>query len=277
VNRLGIEQISVFGMPPVEYVNLAADIGCANISAALHSFGYNPHDYPAWSLKDANLRREMIAAMRDRGVAISLFEGLSVREGLDVRDRAPELDLVAELGAVRINTISMDPDLGRTFDGFAIMAEMAAERGITTTTEFAPGLTVADLPTAIAAMNHVGREDFRLLIDTMHFGRTGARIEDLAALDPDRIGYVQIADAPMTPRFDTYFEEAMYERMCPGTGAMPIRELLALVPPDRTVSLEVPLRSLAEAGKGPAERLRPCVDALRAILAEFGQPETRVG
>lgn len=269
MNRLGIEQISVFGLPPVEYVNLVADLGCANMSAALYSFGYNPHHYPAWSLKDdANLRREMIAALRDRGVTISLFEGLSVREGLDVRDRAAELDLAAELGAVRINTVSMDPDLGRTFDGFAIMTEMAAERGLTTTTEFAPGLTVADLPTAIAAMHHVGREDFRLLIDTMHFGRTGARIEDLAALDPDRIGYVQIADAPMTPRFETYFEEAMHERMVPGTGEMPIREILALVPKDRVVSAEVPLRSRAELGMGPYDRLLPAVEATRALLAE---------
>ena len=35
MNRLGIENISVFGLPPVEFVNLAADLGCRYISTGL--------------------------------------------------------------------------------------------------------------------------------------------------------------------------------------------------------------------------------------------------
>lgn len=267
MNRFGIEQLSVFGMPPVDYVHLAADLGCGNISAALFSHGYNPHGYPAWSLKDdAPLRRDMIAAMRERGVRISLAEGFSVRPGDDVAARAADMDLMAELGAVRINMVSLDPDLPRTFDAFATLAEMAAARGLQSTTEFAPGLAVKDLPTAIRIHDHVGRDDFRLLIDMMHFGRSGAAVADLAALGGDRIGYVQLSDAPMAPRFDTYMEEAMYERMVPGTGEMPIAAVLALVPDHVTVSVEVPRRSLAEAGVGPAERIAPCVAAAKKLV-----------
>jgi hypothetical protein len=35
--RLGIEFLSVFGLPPVEFVNLAADLGCRYISTGLRS------------------------------------------------------------------------------------------------------------------------------------------------------------------------------------------------------------------------------------------------
>ena len=57
MNRLGIEQISVFGLPPVDYVNLVADLGCSNMGIALYPFGINPHNYPPFSLKDdAQLR-----------------------------------------------------------------------------------------------------------------------------------------------------------------------------------------------------------------------------
>ncbi|CAN7588730.1 TIM barrel protein [Phenylobacterium sp. LjRoot225] len=267
---LGIENISVFGLPPVEFVTLAADLGCQHISTGLTAWGYNPHGYAPFSLRDdAALRREMNAAMRDRGVSIALGEGLTVRPGGDVRDYAADLDLFCELGIRRINTVSMDPDLTRSFDQFAVLAEMAAARGVETTTELSPGLTVPDLPTALAAVRHVGRPDFKLLIDTMHLVRSGSGPADIAALDPDLIGYVQICDAPLKPRFATYFEEAMYERMAPGTGELGLLELLAVLPRDRVFALEVPLRSEAEAGVGPHERLGKCVEATRNLFAQL--------
>src|SRR5450432_62162 len=87
-NRLGIETISAFGLRPVEYVNLAADLGCAHISMGLSPIDINPHCYASYNLKeDAALRREMNAAMRDRGVSISLAEGLTVRPGIEAHDR----------------------------------------------------------------------------------------------------------------------------------------------------------------------------------------------
>lgn len=268
MNRLGIENISVFGLPPVEFVNLAADLGCQHISTGLTSFDFGVCDYAPFSLRDdAALRREMIAAMRDRGVSISLGEGLTVRTGGDVRHYAGDLDILCELGVDRINTVSMDPDLNRSFDQFGILAEMAASRGVETTTELAPSLTVADLPTALAAVRHVGRPDFRLLIDTMHLVRSGSGPADIAALDPDLIGYVQLCDAPLEPRFESYFEESMFERMAPGSGELGLRELVAVLPRDRVFGLEVPLRSEAEAGIGPHERLGKCVEAARSLLA----------
>lgn len=270
MNRLGIEAISVFGLPPVEYVNLAADLGCAHISTGLSPIDINPHGYRPFNLKeDAALRHEMNAAMRDRGVSISLAEGLTIRPGKEARDRAAEFDAFAELGVKRINVVSLDPDLGRTLDQFAITAAMAAERGMESTTEFAPGLTVANLAGALEAVRHVGRADFRLLIDTMHFIRSGSSPADLAALDPDLIDYVQLSDAPLVSQFPSYMQEAMTERRVPGQGELPLHEILRIVPRDRVVSVEVPLLSQAKAGIGPHDRLRPVVAATRALLEQL--------
>ncbi len=269
--RLGIEAISVFGLPPVDYVNLAADLGCSCISTGLTAYHYNPHGYAAFSLlEDPALRREMRAAMQARGVVISLGEGFTIRPGGDVRGFERDLDVFAELGTERINTVSADPDLDRTLDQFAILAELAAARGIPTTTEFVPGVTIPDLPAALRAVRHVGRPDFTLLIDTMHLVRSGAGPADIAALDPGLIGYVQVSDAPVAQRFESYFEEAMFERMVPGEGGLGLKEVIAALPGDRVYSVEVPLRSEAEAGAGPHERLGKCVEALRRLLVEAG-------
>jgi sugar phosphate isomerase/epimerase len=268
MNRIGIERLCVFGMPPVEFVTLAADLGCSFIGIGLAPMRYyNPHGYREWTLRDdPALRREMVAAMVDRSVGISLCEGFGVGPHADVRDYAADLDVLCELGGARINAASVDRDASRTLDGFATLAEMAAARGIETTIEIGPG-PIANLPAALAAVRHVGRADFRLLIDSMHFFRLGGSVADIVALDPDLIGYVQLCDAPAVSKFASYMEEALHERLAPGDGELPLLELLRCLPHRVVVSLEVPQRSLAEAGVGPLVRVGKCVDAARRLLA----------
>jgi sugar phosphate isomerase/epimerase len=266
--RLGIGMLSVFGLPPTELVQLAADLGCHHISVAVQGMPLVPLGYPPFSLKDdAALRNRLRAAMTDHGVTISLGDGFLVLPGVDVHTLSEDLDVLAELGVPRINVVSLDPDRARTFDQFGALAELAALRAIETVVEPVPGLTVADLPTALAAKEHVGRADFRLLIDTMHLVRSGSGPADVAALDPDVIGYAQLNDTTLQPRLDNYMEEAMFERMVPGEGELPLADILSALPADVVLEIEVPRRSLALAGVSPIDRLRPCVEAARRLLS----------
>ncbi|OCB31775.1 xylose isomerase [Mycobacterium malmoense] len=271
IDRLGIGMLSVFGLPPVELVNLAGDLGCRFVSAALQGMPLVPLGYPRFSLiDDAGLRQAVLAAMDDRGVRISLGDGFLVLPGADVRALRGDLDVLAELGVPRINVVSLDPDVPRSFDQFAALTDLAAELGIQTLVEPVPGLTVGDLPTAIAAVEHVARPDFRLLIDTMHVVRSGSSAADLAAIDPARIGYAQLNDTTLRPRTENYMEEAMFERMVPGEGELPLRSILSVLPSDIVIELEVPRRQLALAGVSPIDRMRPCVEAARRLLSEIG-------
>ena len=270
MNRLGIEHISVFGLPPVEFVDLAADLGCQYIAIALTPIDINPHDYPPYSLRDdPALRRDMMAAMDHRGVSMSLGEGFAVRPNADVRKLAADIDIMCELGAMRLNTVSMDPDLDRSFDQFAALAEMAGAAGLNLGLEFAPGMSVGDLPSALAAVRHVGRPNFQVTIDTMHLVRSGSGPADVAAADPDSFGYIQLNDVPLVSRFSSYMEEAMCERMVPGTGELPLLDILAALPRDLVIGIEVPLLSQAKTGVGPHDRLRPCIEAARNLLVQL--------
>ncbi|WP_297595975.1 TIM barrel protein [Mycobacterium sp.] len=268
-DRLALGMLSVFGLPPIEFVDLAAQLGCRHISAAVQGMPLVPLGYPPFSLKDdAALRKNLLAAMNDRGVRISLGDGFLVLPGADVNTLEPDLDAFAELGVPRINVVSLDPDLPHTFDQFAALTELAAQRNIGTVVEPVPGLTVGDLATALAARDHVGRSEFRLLIDTMHLVRSDSGAAELAAIDADHIGYAQLNDTTLRPRIDNYMEEAMFERMVPGEGELPLHEILSALPDDTVIEIEVPQRSLALAGVSPIERLRPCVEAARRLLAD---------
>jgi sugar phosphate isomerase/epimerase len=271
--ELGIGLLSVFGMPPIELVELAADLGCQYISTGVRGLPLVPLGYEPYSLiDDSALRNNLLAAMSHRGVTISLGDGFLVLPGAEMGKFAGDLDVLAELGVPRINVVSLDPDLRRTFDQFGALTELAAQRNIETNVEPVPGLTIGDLPTALAAREHVGRNDFRLLIDTMHLVRSGSAAVDIAAINPEFIGYAQLNDTTLQPRPDVpgnYMEEAMFERMVPGEGELPLHDILSALPDHMVFEIEVPRRSLAMAGVSPIDRLRPCVEAARRILAEI--------
>ena len=269
MNRLGIELQSVFGMPPVQHVVLAAELGCGNISTGLSPVPWNPYSFPRWSLRDdPDLRREVMAAMRDRDVSISLAEGFGVRPHKDVRDRARDLDLVAELGARQVSAVSMEADMARALDQLATLAQMAEKRGMGLTLEFSPPHPINSLASAQAAIRHIGKTHVRLVIDAMHFFRSGATVAELAALDPDLIGYVQLCDVPLVSRIGDYLQEACFQRMIPGEGELPLRDFLAALPKHLEIGLEVPM--LPQPGEDLRSKIGRAVKAARELLVSAG-------
>jgi len=268
MTKLGIELASVFGMPPVDHARLAAQLGCAHITVGLGRHARNPENFPEWSLReDAALRRDFKAALSDMGIALAIGEGATVLPGADVESYAADLDIFAELGAERIGTRCLDPDLGRSCDQFSRLAEMSAERGfLATTLEYAPYHPINHLDMATAMIARVNMPNFRLLIDVMHLFRSGSTPDDVALLAPEIIEYVQICDIMMTPAGHDYLAEATSERLVPGTGEIPLSALLAVLPTRVPLGVEVPMLALARSGVPALERMRVCVDALRKLL-----------
>lgn len=268
MRQLGLEFLGVFGLSPVDLVHLAADLDCQFIGTVPAPIDYNPEGFPGWNLlEDPALRRDLKAALTERNISLTIGDGNAFLPGEDAREAlAPHLDLYQELGVKRVNSISFDPSLERSYDQFAIFVEMAVARGLMPTIEFCPISVVADLPAAIGAVRHAGPAA-KILIDTMHFFRSNSTLEELVDV-ADMVGHIQLSDAPHTPVIPDYLEEAMYERMVPGNGDAPLAKILAVLTNVQSVGLEIPQRSLAEQGIGPRERMTACVTNARRILAE---------
>jgi sugar phosphate isomerase/epimerase len=267
MDRLGIEFISALGMPPVEFVELAAALGVANIGFAPAPITDNPHGFAPWDLRqDPALVRAIRDALRDHPVRVNLGEGFLIMPGLEIGDSAQALDIMAELGAPRVNAVVVEQDRARASDQFARFAEMAAERGLDALLEFMPMMWPATIDEALALVTATGAPNAKLLIDAMHLFRSGASVADLARIDPARIGYIQLCDVPMPATSDDYGEEARHERLCPGEGDLPLADLLRALPGDLVVGLEVPMISKAKAGVGVRDALAPCVAAARELL-----------
>lgn len=267
MDRLGIEFISAMGMPPVEFVELAADLGVANIGLAPSPITDNPHGFPAWDFRsDAALVRATRKALDSHGLKLNLGEGFLIMPGLEIADAAQLLDIMAELGTPRVNGVVIEPDQARAHDQFSLFASMAAERGLLALLEYMPMMWPATLDEALAFIADTGAPNGRLLLDTMHFFRSGATVADLARIDLAKVGYIQLCDVPMPAQRDDYGEEARHERRCPGEGDLPLADFLAAAPRDLVVGLEVPMFSKAAAGVSVRDVLTPCVAAARKLL-----------
>lgn len=274
MDNLGIELISVFGMPPVQFVELAADLGCPNVSLGLNQMDCNPYGYPRYSIpEDAVLRREIKAALGANGVRLALGENLTVMPGPDMEETwKTTLGILAELGATQANSVSFETDFQRNVDQYGRLAEVSASFGIRTLIEFVPIFGIPDVATTLDVIGQVGHPGLGLIFDTMHAGRTGFMPQDVATIPPELIGYIQLCDVPRgNDAYDfmdqAYMDEAMHERLCPGDGDLPLAEYLRALPQDRVISLEIPRRSEAVAGKDLREILGRCVAETRALLA----------
>jgi sugar phosphate isomerase/epimerase len=273
MNRLGIEQLTVLAMPPVEYITLASELGCVSISTGatgmpLTMFGIEDYaPWPMWSLRDdPALRRETRAAIRDTGVRIGLAEGFSAKSDADVADFAGDLDLFAELGTLRLNAICMENDMALAVDQLGKLSDMARARDMVFTIEFFPSEGINSIERALEVVDGIGRDRAKILLDTMHFFRTGGTLEKLAAIGTDVIGYVQLADSPDTPPDETYFMKSLFARDVPGEGQLPLREIVAALPADMPISVEVPRLDDMRAMGARAHTAR-VIEAARALGA----------
>jgi|GEM_PF-430735 len=266
MERLGLECLSAFGQPPAEFIHAASELGCGHVSLNLSRSANRLPPHPEFALRDdPALRREISATLIASGVRLSLLEGFALMPDTNPGDMAPLLDIATELGAQAICAVSLDKDMARTRDRFAELTELAKERGLLATTEVGAGV-LRNLGAAVDTLRHIASPHFALLIDTMHFFRSGSTVDDLRALDPAWIGHVQLCDVPMPATIARYMDEALYECRCPGDGDLPLAQFLAQLPEGVPPGLEVPIRSEAEAGIGTKERLARCVNAARNLL-----------
>jgi sugar phosphate isomerase/epimerase len=269
LDRIALEFICALGLNPVLFVEAARQLGCGRVGMGLAPIATCDGVDANWSLREnAGLRKDLAAAMRAHDVKISLGEGFIAMPHVDMVTAAvPDLEILAELGATRVNLISIDSDFDRAVDQCGRFVEAATSFGMSTTLEFMPGLPLtSDIASAKRLISAVAADDFRLLLDAMHVFRSGAGTSDIAALDPDAIGYVQLCDVPNNPSLG-YAEEAQFERLAPGEGDLPLQAFLDALPREIPIGLELPMRSKAEAGLGIIERLQGPVDETRYLLA----------
>lgn len=211
---------------------------------------------------------EVRSRTADAGIVVLDVEVVWLKAGPDDPDHLRIIDAGAAVGARNVLVVSSDPDPQSTADKLARLVEHGAAQGLRVCLEFAAFTEVKSLAAALDVLERTGRPDAGLLIDPLHFARTGGSPADLRGVDPRRLPYAQFCDAPAlgpSPKeVQAIIHEALDLRLPIGEGDLPLGPLLAALPVETPLSVELRSKALRDGWPDPVDRARALLTSSRA-------------
>jgi sugar phosphate isomerase/epimerase len=258
----------VLDTTPPELVTVAAAAGFRTIGirlTATPSVGVPPYD----ALHDGPLLRETVLRLSDTGVSVLDTEFLLFEPEHPIAIPEGFLEVSARLGAKNVLVMSAEPEEARTIERFCELCDRAAGYGLHVCLEFAIYTGVRTLAHAAHVVAQSKRSNASVLIDALHFSRSGGIPAHVADVDPALLRYAQICDAstemPAPDDRPALIREARTGRLLPGEGVLPLAALISALPDTAPVAVEAPCRATAHL---PAvERATRAYRALSALLS----------
>jgi sugar phosphate isomerase/epimerase len=266
-HAFSLAHLSALDLTPPELIMVAAEGGYDYVGLRL--VAVTPGG-AAWDLKnDKRMRGLTKAAMAHTGVGVLDVELARIEPDTDVRSFLDCLEGGAEIGAKHVLTQADDHDLNRLTDNFAALCDLAQPFGLTCDLEFIPWLKTRDLLGAATLLRAAGKPNGGLMIDSLHFARSGCLLEQIDGLPQNWFNYVQLCDATKeAPRsLEGLLYAAREERLFPGEGELDIVGLMRKLPKEIPIALEIPTETLAFTAP-PEERARLAREATLRVLAQ---------
>jgi len=267
VPPFSLAALTALELPPGELIEVASVCGYDHVGIRLPPATPGGLAYPL--MENENSLRETIGRLDATGITVADLEVVAFRPETDIETFSAFLSTGERLGARHILVAAYDPDLGRFAHRFAGFCEAAQQHGLTVDLEFMPWTFVPDLVTANKIISEVRQPNAGVLVDALHFHRSNSAIDELAGVSDRQLHYWQLCDAPAERPATT---EAMMiaaraERMFPGEGGIDLAPLIRAMPPDITVSIEVPTAELAKSMDATTRAKRALVAARNVISA----------
>ena len=248
-----------------EAVDVAADAGCDFVG--IRVLDGAPTDPSPALVRDARLRREAIASMKDRGVRALDASAARLRPVTDAVAFEPMLDVCAELGVRHVDCSVDDPDTARRTNTLALLCELAAQRDLRVELEFVPWMAIGTVAQAAALVRETGATNLGILVDALHLDRSGGHPDELRSLPAEWLRVAQVCDAPACTDFSTadQIRVATKARCLPGEGVLPLAAMIRALPRDIPLALEIPMAERAL--HIPAvNRVKAAVHATRRVI-----------
>ena len=222
---LSLAHLTVLDTTPPELVSVEAAAGFRTIGirlTATPSVGVPPYD----CMSDGPMLRETLARLADTGVSVLDTEFLRFEPDQPVGIPEGFLEASARLGAKNVLVMSAEPDEDRTLERFCDLCDRAARYGLQVCLEFAIYTGVRTIAHAAHVVARSKRTNASVLIDALHFSRSGGLPAHVAAVDPALLRYAQLCNAgpdmPAPTDTPALIRDARTGRLLPGEGVLPL-------------------------------------------------------
>lgn len=207
---------------------------------------------------------------QDAGVQLLDLEVAWIMPGAPDPWLSELVDIAAELGARNLLCVSSDPDMAATTAKLQTLVTRAKGTGVRVNLEFGLFTEVKTIHMARALLGNVEGEAKALLVDTLHWARSGGTAEDLASIPREWLSYCQPCDAPAqgpdTSDFDAIIDDAINRRMPLGHGGLPLDAMVGALPGDLPMAIEERSAALRDAFPDLTERAAKVARTSRAWL-----------
>jgi sugar phosphate isomerase/epimerase len=215
--------------------------------------------------------RAVSTRLRDTGLQLLDVEVVWIKPGPPDPDHLRIIDIGTELGARNVLCVSSDPDRNATRDKLGRLVERGTANGIRVNLEFGLFTEVKTINDARGLLSEVDGKAAGLLVDSLHWHRSGGTLADIAAIPSRWLSYIQLCDAPL-PGADPadpeeILKEAIDGRMPMGQGDLPLREIVTLLPDGLPIAIEERSKVLRDSFPDLQERARQVAATTRAFFA----------
>jgi sugar phosphate isomerase/epimerase len=253
-------------LSPPDFVRVAERTGYDAIN--LRIIPLEPNNAAANIFNDRALLEATADALASSPLTVLDIELVRIEPDTCASEFRSLFEVGQQLGARYCVAIAMDTDESRVSERLAELCAVAAPYGLDVVLEFMMRGGIRTLDGAHRIVKASGAANSGVLVDALHFYRSGATPTDLAVVDPQLLPYMQINDVRDFDRLAAIplEENPVWKKVLPGTGDLRLRELLRALPPGIPISVEVP--GTPGASLAEAERYaREAIDTTRAVLA----------
>lgn len=272
MKHLTLGWLTLLDAPPADVVTAAAAGGFQSVGLRITGRKLSDSYYPIVGHSAA--MHEIRRRLDDTGIRLSNISVYHLYPEITLDHLRPVIEATAELGAEIIVVTCMDSDEARWTAFIAACCEQAVKYGIKLALEFVPYSHVKSLEQGYRIVRNAQQPNFGLLIDSLHFARSGGAPGDLLSIDPDHIVFAQLCDAAREkpPGMDLP-TEARTGRLYPGDGGLPLHDFLDALPADTEIEIETP--RVDQIDLTPEERAVRAGEATRRFLADYRRDRNR--
>lgn len=243
---------SFISLTPVELIDVASAAGFASVGLRTQP---SAPGGPAYSIKNGGESfRQLKYRVEDTGVSVFCIETVAIDERTIVSELQQFLEDGCAIGAERVLVNGASSDFSVVADRLAQLCERAAPLNLTVELEFMPFRAVRSLEDACEIVRRVAAPNCQVLVDALHFSRSGGSPAQLSQVPRALVGTFHICDAPSVAPVDL-IAEARAGRLLPGEGDLLITDMLNNLAPDVPLGVEIPLRQMNCSAEEAATRM----------------------
>ena len=260
-----LAHLTALSLSPPELVDAAAAAGYRYVGIRLTKVTMEEPHYPL--TRDPALMRATKTHLAATGIEVLDIELARLTSSDKARDYLRFLEAGADLGARHVIAQLPDSNFDRKVERFGELCQLARPLGLTIDLEFPSWTETGTLEEAARVLRAADQPNAGLLVDLLHFARSGSSLEELASLPPEWFHYAHVCDAPadIPTTTDGLIHTARFERLSPGEGGIDMHAILDALPSGIPYALEIP-KAMLTAQVGAKEHARLAISAARQHL-----------